>query len=80
MEPDGVGPADNATPVGPFGSDERATYVPDPCPHCGGPTAVGWLDVQTRRSGPQWLPGLRECAAHCQMPADVVAIRGPGES
>lgn len=48
-------------------SDERDDYVPPPCPHCGGPTHVTWIDVTSRQDQPgtEWVPGTYRCAVDC---------------
>lgn len=48
--------------------DERHLYEPPPCPVCGGPTEVNWIDVTTEEEEPDTyaIPGTYWCARDCQ--------------
>lgn len=52
-------------------SAERETYVPPPCPICGGPGVVtSWVDALNYDDDPRdpetarWLPAMYECERH----------------
>lgn len=45
--------------------NERHEYRPDPCPQCGGPSRVNWINADTSADLPNtwWVPGSLSCAA-----------------
>lgn len=54
---------------GPYTRAQREQYQSPPCPKCGAPSDVNWVEVSTMRDlarhEPVFLPSLRECSARC---------------
>ena len=68
--------------TGPYTRAQIRDYSSAPCPRCGAPTVVNWIDVSTvlvlARDEPMFLPGLRDCSARCRDAELVAYLDGPG--